>query len=235
MLESAARHAAVHRGRQWKKILAAGDAVDARLDSGDVRLSMGGEPTFVSIDDMDGDEWNTGAVGPTKRAYAEDLVRRLQQRFAPGGLLHFGQGKWYPGEQLPRWAFALYWRRDEQPLWSDPHLIDSETEPAKATIADAEKLMGALCTQLGLRPTAAFPPTRIPATTRSSSRSCRSMSRPKTTSCDDPAERARIVRVFEHGLDKPASYVLPVQAGSRPTSAAAGSPSVGARAAASSS
>ena len=195
----------------WKKIVAAGDAVDTRLDSADVRLSMGGEPTFVSIDDMDSDEWKTGAVGPTKRAYAEDLVRRLQQRFAPGGLLHFGQGKWYPGEQLPRWAFALYWRRDKQPLWSDPHLIDSEKEPAKATIADAEKLMGALCTQLGLPPNSGIPAYEDPGYYALVEQKLPINVSPEENKLQDPAERARIVRVFEQGLDKPASYVLPVQ------------------------
>ena len=38
-----------------------------------MRLTMGGEPTFVSIDDLDGAEWNTAAVGPDKRRYAEQL------------------------------------------------------------------------------------------------------------------------------------------------------------------
>ena len=58
---------------QWQAILAAGRAVDRRLLAGDVRLTTGGEPTFVSIDDMDGAEWNIAAVGPTKRVLAEGL------------------------------------------------------------------------------------------------------------------------------------------------------------------
>ncbi len=61
-----------------------GHAVDRRLVAGDVRLTMGGEPTFVSIDDMDGEEWNTTADGSAKRTRAIDLTWRLREAFAPG-------------------------------------------------------------------------------------------------------------------------------------------------------
>jgi len=194
---------------QWSDILAAGDAIDARLDKGDVRLSMGGEPTFVSIDDMEGAEWKTAAVGPTKRHYADDLVRRLQQRFAPGGLLHYGQGKWYPGEPLPRWAYALYWRRDGEPLWANSNLIAREKTTAPATIADAGKVMGALCEQLGLAPDSGVAAYEDPAYYALVEQKLPINVTPEKL--EDPEERARIVRVFERGLDKPVSYVLPVQ------------------------
>src|SRR5579859_2972740 len=105
---------------QWQRICETGDRIDAEMQAGDVRLTMGGEPTFVSIDDMDGEEWTTAALGPDKQRLAGELLSRLRNRFAPGGLLNFGQGKWYPGESLPRWAYACYWRTDGVPLWSDP-------------------------------------------------------------------------------------------------------------------
>ena len=84
---------------------------------------MGGEPTFVSIDDYETAEWNTAALGPTKRILADKLINRLSAKFAPGGLIHHGQGKWYPGEPLPRWAFSLFWRTDGKPVWQNPALI----------------------------------------------------------------------------------------------------------------
>jgi len=196
---------------QWSKVLSAGDAVDARLNAGDVRLSMGGEPTFVSIDDMEGAEWKTAAVGPTKRRYAEDLVRRLQKRFAPGALLHYGQGKWYPGEALPRWAFSIYWRRDSEPLWTNPDLIAREETVTKATIDDAGKLMGALCEQLGLAPDSGMPAYEDVAYYALVEQKLPINVTPGDNKLQDPVERARIARVFERGLDTPASYVLPIQ------------------------
>src|SRR6218665_2983734 len=108
---------------QWDAINALGRKIDERLNSGDVRLTMGGEPTFISIDDMDGPEWNTAAMGPRKRQLAEALVKRLSSHYGAGGFIHYGQGKWYPGESLPRWAFSALWRRDGQPIWRDPSLL----------------------------------------------------------------------------------------------------------------
>ncbi len=196
---------------QWSKVLSAGDAIDVWLNAGDVRLTMGGEPTFVSIDDMESAEWKTAAVGPTKRRYAEDLVRRLQQRFAPGALLHYGQGKWYPGEALPRWAFSIYWRRDGEPLWTNPDLIAREETVTKATIADAGKLMEALCEQLGLASDSGMPAYEDVAYYALVEQKLPVNVTPGNNKLQDPVERARIARVFERGLDTPASYVLPIQ------------------------
>lgn len=196
---------------QWRSILATGDAVDKRLRAGDVRLSMGGEPTFVAIDDVEGAEWNTAAVGPTKRRFAEDLMRRLQRRFAPGGLLHYGQGKWYPGEQLPRWAFAVYWRADGEPLWVDPARIAREVPAKPATIETANVFAKHLCLQLGLVAESAMPAFEDPAHFVLVEQKLPLNLEPNDPRVADPVERARLVRAFDAGLNTPRAYVLPVQ------------------------
>ena len=200
----------------WAAIDTSGRTVDERLVRGDVRLSMGGEPTFVAADDMEGAEWNIAAVGPTKRGFADDLVRRLQKRFAPGGLLHYGQGKWYPGEQLPRWAFALHWRTDNKPLWEEPELIAPENpDKAKvkpATIAEADSFVKVLCRRLQLPPDAAIPAFEDAAHFALVEQKLPVNVTTADNKLDDPATRQRIVRIFDQGLDKPSSYVLPIQA-----------------------
>ncbi|MFT4261991.1 MAG: transglutaminase family protein [Nocardioides sp.] len=137
----------------WARIDALGEAVDARLAKSDVRLTMGGEPTFVSLDDQVSAQWNTAADGPDKRRLAGDLADRLQAVYAKGGVVHRGQGKWYPGEPLPRWNIALQWRTDGRPLWDDPTLLDDPWEKADSTDAAAgraEALARALTSLLGL-------------------------------------------------------------------------------------
>ena len=135
---------------QWQAILALGHAVDGELQRQDVRLTMGGEPTFVSVDDRDGAEWNIDALGPTKRGFATELCTACAPSTRTGGLLHFGQGKWYPGEQLPRWALTICWRADGQPCWHDPALFADEREPHHYTSDDAKAFMAALTVRLGL-------------------------------------------------------------------------------------
>src|ERR1035438_8650455 len=108
---------------QWTKIETLGHAIDVDLTQQDVRLTMGGEPTFISIDDPDGAEWNFTALSTKKRVLSGELIKRLRGKFAPGALLHYGQGKWYPGEPVPRWALAAYWRKDGVPIWKDDSLI----------------------------------------------------------------------------------------------------------------
>ena len=197
---------------QWAAIDALGDKIDERLQAGDVRLTMGGEPTFVSIDHVDAAEWNTEAVGESKRPLADVLIRRLRDRFAPGGLLHYGQGKWYPGEQLPRWSFALYWRRDGEPIWRDEGVIAPEDADLKPTHADAERFAKGVAERLELDRDAPQPvyedavhfidrESRLPENVT-----------PEDSKLDDPMERARLARVFRRGLSKPAGYILPVQA-----------------------
>lgn len=195
----------------WAELDALGNRVDAILKAEDVRLTMGGEPTFISIDDFEADEWNTAAVGPTKRGLADELIRKLQARFAPGGFLHYGQGKWYPGESLPRWTFSLYWRADGKPIWSDPDLIAKEDETHDVSAEDASRLTSVIAETLGLQDDTILPAYEDPAEWIVREGSLPENVTPENSKLKDPEERARIARVFERGLTEPSGFVLPVQ------------------------
>ncbi len=130
-----------YRDDQWDAINSLGYEVDVELEENDVRLSMGGEPTFVSIDDMESDQWNTGADGPEKRALADTLSRRLLSSFGKGGILHYAQGKWYPGEPVPRWQTSIIWRKDGKKIWKDPSLFANMNESYNYTDEDAKKFL----------------------------------------------------------------------------------------------
>ncbi len=124
---------------QWAQINDRGMQVDERLVAGDVRLTMGGEPTFVSVEDFESPEWNIAADGVSKRRLAADLTARLFDRFANGGVAHHGQGKWYPGEPLPRWQHALIWRTDGVPIWNDRSLLAHPDELSTHDESEADQ------------------------------------------------------------------------------------------------
>ena len=196
---------------QWQAVDQLGDTIDRELDAQDVRLTLGGEPTFVSIDHVDAEEWNTAAVGETKRALGDELIRRLRTHFAPGGLLHYGQGKWYPGEQLPRWCFALYWRRDGVPIWRDEATIAREGTDAEPDIAAAESFTRAIASRLEVSEDAVLPAFEDPWHFMEKERRLPENVTLDNSKLDDPMERDRLARVFSRGLSKPAGFVLPVQ------------------------
>jgi uncharacterized protein (DUF2126 family)/transglutaminase-like putative cysteine protease len=192
---------------EWAAVDALGEAVEQRLRAGDVRLTMGGEPTFVSLDDMEGAEWNVAAVGPTKERLAATLIERLRNRFAPGGLVTHGQGKWYPGESLPRWIYSLYWRGDGKPLWRLP----PPTTAAPATIGLSERFVLGLARRLEVDPRCALPAYEDPFHYVLKERRLPVNVDPRDNRLQDPEERARLAGVFERGLGEPRGHVLPVQ------------------------
>ncbi len=195
---------------QWAAIEALAGQVDAALEGDDVRLTMGGEPTFVSVDDMDADEWNTAADGDHKRRLAEDLLRRMAAEFAPGALLHYGEGKWYPGERLPRWKKSAFWRRDGIALWQRADLLARPDRALGHGDDEARALVDGICRELG------FPrQCVVPACEDALYHAWKERRLPSDVSLEelaraDEPERRRLVRLFSQGLDSVAGYVLPL-------------------------
>jgi uncharacterized protein (DUF2126 family) len=198
----------------WVAIEDLGERVDRALEAADVRMTMGGEPTFVSIDDMDGAQWNTAALGAEKRQLAETLIKRLRQQWAPGGLLHYGQGKWYPGESLPRWALSCYWRKDGRPVWTDDRWIADTSTDYDFGAAEAKIFAETLADTLAVNRRYIreayedifyylYKEQRLPVNVD-----------PTDPKLDDPEARTRMVRTFQRGLGAVVGYVLPLQHGS---------------------
>ncbi|MEP6748718.1 MAG: transglutaminase family protein [Bacteroidota bacterium] len=196
---------------QYSAINATGLLVDKDLEHGDVRMTMGGEPTFVSIDDMEGDEWNTTADGKLKRALSHDLIFRLRDKFGPGGMIHYGQGKWYPGEPLPRWQYGLFWRKDNYPVWKNIKLIAHEKIEKEYTDEHAAAFIKELAKHLAVSEemtSAAYEDIfyflwtegKLPANID-----------PLKSSLKDPVERRTLSQLLDRGLEKPAGYVLPLK------------------------
>jgi len=196
--------------QQWNKVMKVGNVVEKDLIEGDVRLTMGGEPTFVSIDDFESPEWNSTADGPLKRKLAYDLALRLKKRFAHGGLLHFGQGKWYPGELFPRWQYALYWRKDGLPIWKNDNLVAKEGE-TKFTFHAAERFAIELTKYLGIDPKNLMPTYEDPIYWALEEGKLPVNIDPLAVNLKDSIQRHTLAKLLEKGLNNPSGFVLPVK------------------------
>ncbi|SDM53874.1 transglutaminase family protein [Siphonobacter aquaeclarae] len=194
---------------QWAQIMEVGNTVEADLQAGDVRMTMGGEPTFVSIDDRESPEWNSTADGPLKRKLSYDLALRLKKRFAHGGLLHFGQGKWYPGELFPRWQYGLYWRKDGFPIWQNDDLIAREGETSY-TFADAERFLTELARYLGVDVANIQPAYEDPVYWALEEDRLPVNVDPLEVDLKDSVERRTLASILERGMNNPAGFALPL-------------------------
>ena len=195
---------------QWADINAMGARVDESLRRDDVRLTQGGEPTFVSVDDRDGDEWGTAALGPTKRLLSASLMAKLRKQYGANGLLHYGQGKWYPGEQLPRWSLNLYWRKDQEPVWTHPELVADEHKNYGVTDVHAQQFLSGVAKRLGLDAKFVFPAYEDVWYYLWRERKLPTNVDPLDARLSDPLERERLRKVFAQGLEKVVGHVLPL-------------------------
>ncbi len=201
----------------WDAICDLGGRIDERLAVRDVRLTIGGEPTFVSIDNQVDPEWTTDADGPHKRRLASALAARLKKVWAPQGLIHRNQGKWYPGEPLPRWQIALFWRTDGGPLWRDDSLLADPWPSTPETIEVAPdaglQFLGALADDLGLpasqvRPAYEDALNRLAAATRLPQGE--PVSAADDLETDTPDARAVLMARLDESVTEPTAYVLPL-------------------------
>lgn len=196
---------------QWATINALGQAVDKELMEQDVRLTTGGEPTFVSIDDMESEQWNTGALGADKLRLAKDLLLRMHKRIAPNGLLHYGQGKWYPGEEVPRWALGCFWRTDGQALWRNPELLARIDKNYGFTHLDAQKFATAVCEKIAVNPTHLMPAYEDTLYYLWAEQKLPANINPLKANLKDDLERRRIAKLLAQGLNTEIGYVLPIE------------------------
>jgi uncharacterized protein (DUF2126 family)/transglutaminase-like putative cysteine protease len=196
---------------QWAAIDALGHQVDVDLKTGDVRLTMGGEPTFISLDDRNGSEWSTTAMSPAKRRLAVELLGRMRDRFSIGALLHIGQGKWYPGEELPRWALGCYWRKDGVPIWENQSLFAEDGKDYGYGAPEAHKFLEALTRRLQVSFSFTITAYEDIFFQLWKERRLPEIIDPLDPKLKESPERARLAHIFEQGAENPVGFVLPLR------------------------
>ncbi|MAY03448.1 MAG: IMP dehydrogenase [Gammaproteobacteria bacterium] len=195
---------------QWSRIEKLGEAVDKQLLKQDIHLTMGGEPTFVSIDDMEGEEWNTKALGKNKLKLSEKLLQSLKQEFAPQGYIHHGQGKWYPGEQLPRWALGIFWRTDEKPLWHEQGFLASPEDDSSVPKNASQRFIQTLAENLGLDKRFIVPAYEDHEFYLHKEGQLPKNVKVTDSKLKDAQERQRLRKVFDQGLTTKIGFSLPL-------------------------
>ncbi len=197
----------------WADVLALGESVDEKLAAQDVRLTMGGEPTFVATDNLESPQWNDAALGAQKLDKSAELLHRLQDKFAPHGIPAFAQGKWYPGEPTPRWALICHWRNDGEAIFANAENLSLPSHTKKQSIKPetVQTFMRQLCEQLNLDSNCVRPLYEDPLHHLHQE----SLLPPAAALTDlkltDGDERQSLVNRLTRGLDEPMGAMLPLE------------------------
>ena len=197
--------------QQWEDIVALGDKVDAEFAANNVRLTMGGEPTFVSVDNMEAPEWNSAADGEHKRFLSNVLFHKLKNEFGNGALMQYGQGKWYPGEPLPRWKLACFWRRDGEPMWHNDALMADLSKDYGFTADDAKKFTALLSRELSIDLKNIEPAYEDPFYFIWEEARTPVNVDPLKVDLKQPLERQKLAEMLSLGLNQPVGFVIPIR------------------------
>ncbi|BCE00990.1 DUF2126 domain-containing protein [Marinicellulosiphila megalodicopiae] len=199
-----------YRDDQWQDIEELAVQVEKQLVDQDVRLTMGGEPTFVSVDDIESDQWNTDADGEDKRKMAYELFLKMQAHYTKGAMLHFGQGKWYPGEALPRWQYGCYWLKDGQKIWKDQQYLADINKQYPIKDSNVKYFPILLSKLLGLAPECVVPTYEDVLYHLWQEGQMPVDPSPEQDGMLDSMSRKGFLQKLEKGLDKVVGYVLPI-------------------------
>jgi uncharacterized protein (DUF2126 family) len=126
-------------------------------------------------------------------------------------MIHYGLGKWYPGEPLPRWQYGLFWRKDFYPIWKNTRLIAHESIKKKHDWSDAERFAKELAKHLAVSEdnvSTAYEDIfyflwsegKLPANVD-----------PLQSNLKDSIERRTLSSLLDSGLDNPAGFTLPLK------------------------
>lgn len=209
-LDESARVTKPYSDEAWQAIDHLGDKIDAALEQQDVRLTMGGEPTFVALDDREHPAWHHQALGGNKKLLGLDILNRLRARFANGGLPMFIQGKWYPGEILPRWAMPCFWRDDGEALWQDESLVANPLKPLEHTLKTAETFIKALAQVLGIPESYVIPAREDAPYYLWKEHKLPLQDEILSANVYEKTERERLQHLIDQNLNAPVGYVLPL-------------------------
>ncbi|XDD51466.1 DUF2126 domain-containing protein [Leptospira sp. WS92.C1] len=201
---------------RWKEIQRRGKALDHKIQDLGLEISIGGEPTFIADEDRQGAEWNHEALGERKLELSKELMYRLKKEFTTGSLLQFSQGKWYPGEPLPRWSIVCFWRKDGVELWKDESLFADgpDSFPKKKVELDshkaAETLACAICKALGIDLSYIIPMYEDTLYYLWKEGNLPFELEKKLSTPFDTLERQRLLKVLDKGFKKETAFAIPI-------------------------